>query len=363
MQLFRQTLFPLFVFLLCSIEAVGSPLKNYLYDVDSKDSFWSVTTSENTSVNTKLLDKGVDYLNKSDHEVHSLTIIKGGQLVADYYGRDSQAGRVQLGPQDPHALYSTTKTITALLVGIAIEEKAIVSEHDLVLPYFLNDNVAHLDKLKKTLKLSDLLSMRSGLQFTQGLNDSLYSSQTRPTSALAILDQPLLHKPGTTFKYSSGDSQVLVEVLRRAIGKTPGEYAQSKLFGPLGIDNYRWYKDASGTEFGGWGLFLAPRDLARIGYLIMNSGVWKGKTIVPAKWLEQMAVPQASSPWAFERYGYHMWLPKSGGWVTAGYKGQNMYILPKLGSIVVFTAELPYDQADRIQLDFLNRFIIPAITN
>ncbi len=345
------------VALLSGPELEAKPLQNYANKAH-QDSFWKIAKSDKVGFSEKSLTAALAYINQSPHEIHSFSIIKNGKLIADYYGQDSTQGNKQRTPEDTHELHSTTKTITSLLIGIAIEEKLIPSEHSAVLPFFKKHTTANIDHNKTALSIAHLLSMQSGLQYSEGADDQLFST---PVSAMAFLDRPMVEKPGSTWNYSSGNSQILAELLTTVSGLSPREYAEKKLFSPLGIKQLNWYSDPSGTEYGGWGLFLTPRDLARIGYMIMNKGRWQGKQIVPQAWLEKMLAPHAQSPWALDKYGYHIWLPAIGGFASAGYKGQDMFMLPKHDLLIVFTAELPYQQADSILLDIINRFILPAI--
>ena len=190
-------------------------------------------------------------------------------------------------------------------------------------------------------------------------DDSLFFNPYN--SAEAVLGKPMAASPGDSWNYSSGNSQILAEILRRATGKTPLVFGLEKLFTPLGISDFRWMADKSGTQYGGWGLFIKPRDLARFGYLYMNKGVWKGTALVPASWIEISTTNHAVTPWPAGKYGYHCWVPNIGGFATRGYMGQDMYIFPDKDLIVVFTSALPYQFAD-INLDGIVRdYVLKSI--
>lgn len=134
----------------------------------------------------------------------------------------------------------------------------------------------------------------------------------------------------------------------------------NNLFSPLGIKNIRWEADKSGTQYGGWGLWLKPRDLARFGYLYLKKGVWNGQQLVPSSWVEVSTKSNAVTTWSTGLYGYHIW-PFMDGFATRGYMGQDMYIFPEKDLIVVFTAALPYKMADNILDGIVESYVLQAL--
>ena len=109
-----------------------------------------------------------------------------------------------------------------------------------------------------------------------------------------VLDQPMAAEPGSTFVYSSGVTELLSEVLRKATGKHADVYAAEHLFGPLGISRFYWKKTPTGHPDTEGGLYLTPRDLAKIGYLYLKDGVWDGKRILPEGWATASTMAQTS---------------------------------------------------------------------
>jgi len=111
-----------------------------------------------------------------------------------------------------------------------------------------------------------------------------------------MLLRPVVDTPvGTVWNYSSGGANIVAEMLRVATGKTPLEYGNEKLFGPLGIDWPAWDAGQSGTNFGAFGLSLTAREMARFGELFRSSGMWQGKTVIPSAWTDASTTPRCST--------------------------------------------------------------------
>ena len=126
-----------------------------------------------------------------------------------------------------------------------------------------------------------------------------------------VLDRPMAAAPGTLFYYDSGNSHLLSAILSKVTGKSALDYARETLFGPLGIEDVLWRGDPQGISGGGAGLYLHPRDMAKIGYLWLRGGVWEGKQILPASWIEgvRQADVDMRESWAQDlRYGSQFWV-------------------------------------------------------
>jgi CubicO group peptidase (beta-lactamase class C family) len=166
-----------------------------------------------------------------------------------------------------------------------------------------------------------------------------------------VLDQPMAAEPGTTFVYSSGVTELLAEVLRKATGKHADVYAAEHLFRPLGIERFYWKKTPTGHPDTEGGLYLTPRDLAKIGYLYLKDGVWDGQRLLPEGWVSASTRRQ-SNPGGEDgamKYGYQWWvLPAKDGKPAAyagiGFGGQLLVVVPSLELIAVFTGWNIYDK-------------------
>ncbi len=333
------------------------PLRDYLGDPAFPDDVWKASTPEAEGMDGKRLEAAVAAALTRNHVLHAFLVLRHGKLVLERYGTVN--GR-QLTPADLHELHSTTKTFTGTLIGLAIADGKLASVRAPVMPFFQGADLRDRDPRKAKLTVEDLLTMRSGLEYHEGQDDRYFHLEA--CAAEAFLGRPLAADPGSRWNYSTGDSQVLAELVRRTTGKTPLAYAEEKLFAPLGIRDVRWLADGSGTQFGGYGLFLRPRDLARFGQLLAGRGRWKGAQLVPAAWLAEATRAHVETPWA-GAYAYQGWIPSGVpiAFATRGYQGQNMYVFPDLDLVVVFNAAMPYQTAD-VDLDALvAEFVLPAV--
>jgi CubicO group peptidase (beta-lactamase class C family) len=157
-----------------------------------------------------------------------------------------------------------------------------------------------------------------------------------------VIDQPMVDDPGTKFVYNSGVTELLAHIFKMVTGSNIDEYAAANLFKPLGI-HYFWKHSPTGLPDTEGGLYLAPRDLARLGQLFMQNGMWDGKQIVSPRWLKEsisLQIDVGEDGWD---YGFQWWLVPYGeskdkyAWTAEGFGGQQMFVLPQYDLIAVFT--------------------------
>jgi CubicO group peptidase (beta-lactamase class C family) len=336
-------------------------MKDFLGDPAFADDAWPASTPEAEGMDPAPLLAGLADIESRGLAVHSLLVIRHGRRVLEQLGVDQGE---QLTPADSHELHSTTKTLTGMLVGIALGEGLIPSIRARAVEFFEAGELERLNPAKDRLALEDLLTMSSGLEYQEGLaeNERAFADEC---AARVFLSRGMVADPGARWNYSTGDSQILAEILRRVTGKTPLEFARERLFAPLGIGDIQWNADGGGTQFGGRGLSLRPRDLARFGWMLLYRGRWQGEELAPATWVEaatRQHVVATSGYTVGENYGYHCWIPRFGGFATRGYMGQNMYLLPDRELLVVFTGALvPTERADATLDDFVSRFVLAAV--
>ena len=330
-------------------------LKSYLGDPAFPDDVWTPSTPGAEGLDGAKLEAAVAAARERGHALHAFLVIRHGKVVLERYG--AMDGR-QLTPADLHPLYSTTKTFTSMLVGLAIADGELASVQARVSPFFPEPELRQASADKEGLNLEDLLTMQSGIAYAEGQDEALFQA---PSVAAAFWARPLVWEAGTQWNYSSGDSQLLAEVLRRATGRTPLEYAQARIFGPLGITAVGWEADRSGTQLGGRGLALRPRDLARFGWMLLSGGRWRGAQVVPADWIAAATRPSVKLRMPMGSYGYQCWVPRFGGFATRGYQGQEMYVFPEQDLLIVFNAALPGNEADNALDALVTEFVLPAV--
>ena len=143
--------------------------------------------------------------------------------------------------------------------------------------------------------------------------------------------------PGAKWVYNSGGSQLMSAILRTATGRTMDVYAEDHLFGPLGIQDYHWKRTNAGLPDALGGLYLEAEQLAKIGYLYLQDGVWDDVRILPEGWVEAATTRHVSSP----GYGYQWWRPDPGGvevWAGQGFGGQFLLVLPDYEIVAVINS-------------------------
>jgi CubicO group peptidase (beta-lactamase class C family) len=216
------------------------------------------------------------------------------------------------------------------------------------------------------MTLADILTMRTGIRW-----DEESTEYTDPRNNCAVmegredwvryvLEQPMAADPGTTFVYNSGATELLSYLLWKTTGRQADDYAKEHLFAPLGITDFYWKRTPKGLADTEGGLYLAPRDLAKIGYLYLHKGVWDGKRLLPESWAKASTEPLTATNEKGYEYGYQWWaMPKGdglshGGYNAWGYGGQLLLVVPELDLIAVFTGWNIYDKPEldpRVALD------------
>ena len=339
-------------------------LTNFLGDPSYPDSFWQPASGTESQVNPAPLEQAVRLIETSGWEIHSFLVAKNGRLVFERYGWSSGTNPAdpnhlphQVLPNERQLQYSTTKSFLSALVGVALSEGALTSLKVHAADSFPDYAMLNPSADKSSITLEDLLTMRSGLEFVEG-DQTTFST---PDPARAMLSRKVKDTPvGTVWNYSSGGANIVAEMLRVATGKTPLEYAKTKLFGPIGIDSPPWDAGQSGTSFGGFGLSLTTREMARFGELFRNSGKWQGQAIIPSAWTDDSTAPRCPSPWGGQ-YGYLWWIPSLPGFFNAlGSFGQMIYVNRERGLVIVFTAYMQNDVAKNNLEQLVRDYVLPA---
>ncbi len=267
----------------------------------------------------------------------SVIIIRDGAVVAERY-------REGFGPTQGYRTWSTAKSISATLIGIAASEGLL----EIDAPVGLKDWTGPGDS-RSAITWQDLLWMSSGL-FSGGNNTyAVYFAGQDARSAAATTQ--LEEEPGARWKYANNDTLLLLLGLRQALGDDLQylRYPYDKLMSQIGM-NHTWMEiDHAGNFIGSSQVYTTARDLARFGLLYLQDGLWNGERILPAGWAAYVAAPAP----AFQRqpdrqgYGAQFWLYDglhglpAGTYSTAGNKGQHATIIPERNMVVVRTGVDP----------------------
>ncbi|WP_256003336.1 serine hydrolase domain-containing protein [Pedobacter deserti] len=257
-----------------------------------------------------------------------LTIIRNNFLVAEAYARD----RSDIDKIDN--IQSCTKSITALLIGMAIQDGLIASVNDPISKYI--PEYFNTDASKRKISIRNCLTMQGGLEFG-GNGESEKMVNTSGSSIEFVLKKPMLADTGSTFLYSDLLPQLLTGLLHKVTPDGVEAYAKQKLFDPLGIDQYIWEKTKDGINIGAFSIFITNRDLAKIGMLCVNNGVFDGLQIVGSDWIKVSSQKQAKDA----PYGYGFYVNSDQSYQMRGNGGQFVYIDPIKKLVITYTA-LPY---------------------
>ena len=303
--------------------------------------------------------------------IDAVLVVRHGKLV---YEQSFADRAIVFDPAAKHDLHSITKSITALVLGIEIG-KGRIAGIDQPVPPQLPDYADLRSPEKDQITLRHLLTMSQGLAWDQ--SDIPYSNPMNSEAQMwrasdpvrFVLAQPVEMRPGMVFIYSSGSATVIAALLRKATEQTIDTLAGTDLFEPLGITDVQWRYFRSGGPEAFEGLEMHPRDLAKIGQLVLDHGVWHGRQVVPADWIAAATAPQISDGLYF--YGYQFWLGRSLlhgqeiDWAAGiGYRGQRLYIVPALDLVVLVHASLgdnPAPKESSAPLMILNQYVLEAV--
>ncbi|MBE9539189.1 MAG: serine hydrolase [Proteobacteria bacterium] len=305
----------------------------------------------------------IDELAARNHTT-SLVVIHRGVLVHEQY--------LQGARETTHLTsFSMAKSLVGLLTGIAVGEGAIKSISDPVTQY--------VPELKGTgydgATVKDLLQMSSGVKWNEKYT-SRTSDIARFSGASIIMNLmpanqfmktlPRLHKPGTVFNYSSGETQVLGWVVSAATGQSLSDYLQEKLWSKLGMEHDAyWLLDRNnGDEFSSIGINAAARDYARIGQLMLQDGVWDGNRLLPEGWVKASTRPDGDHvDYGNVRdaqpdfgYGYQWWIYEDGSYDAEGVFGQFIWVNPREQIVIVKTSVWPGATVHDLKQELLTGF-------
>ena len=345
------------------------------------------------SLDANLLDQAVAYLDYNFPPWVRLSIARHGQVVWDKRhaqprvtqrshllqrvfktlgGRSNLARATTLDQfAEGWNTRSVTKSITALLVGVALDRGQLHSLDEKVCDHLPAYFTTQTDPRKKSITLRHLLTMTSGLDSVDtGLAPLKLLRQTDWVRYL--FDRPLTHSPGEAFIYNSANPHLLSAIITQATGQSLEDFAVQHLFEPLGIQPAWWPSDPHGYTFGSGDLFLTSEDLIKIGQLCLQRGLWNGKQIVSAAWLDESWRPYQSIGYGFD-YGY-LWYSRQEQneahgrtyrvYSAAGIGGQRLFIVPDLDMVMVALARTDFaaDKSYHVNL-IVSQYVLPAALN
>jgi len=347
--------FILIIGLWCNFGSATDNLPNYW-----PTKGWRTASPESQGMDSTLLVEMLDTIWEKEIEIHSVLVIRNGFIVLDAYGYpfDSEVA---------HHIDACTQSITSALVGIAIDKRYIKDVNQPVLKFFPRRVAKHLDAAKEAMTIENLLTMTTGfkcrdpfLYLQSGMLDMIIPADWRMSADWVqfIIDLPMADSPGTRYQYCNGAPFLLSAILQKQTVMNALSFAQKNLFGPLGIAEVGWPSNPQGITLGYGHLFMRPHDMAKIGYLYLNNGLWDGQQIISSQWIKASTSKYIDTT-LLPGYGYHWWVASPGIYTAAGNKGQFIMVMPKKNVVAVFTGGLS-PQDFLIPLDMLVSYIIPA---
>ncbi|MEM9329178.1 MAG: serine hydrolase [Bacteroidota bacterium] len=325
---------------------------------------WTTDHLQKMGIDTTGIESLFEQMAEGEHEIHSILLVKDGSLVLEEYFADQTTTTT-------HDLRSATKSIRSLLVGIALD-KGIIQAIDDPISKYLEDPIPqkNLDPRKETITLRHLLTMSTGLDCndwdkkSEGQEDRVYK---KSDWLQYTLDLPMKHDPGTVPSYCSMGTVMLAEIVSQASGMPIDQFANQYLFEPLGISNVQWGHTSKKEVLpAAKRLYMTPRDMAKIGQLILNKGTWNGTRIISEAWIEQSTTKQVTL--AESDYGFLWWNFPLGSEQrnflsinAMGNGGQLIIVIPELEMVAVFSGGAYNSEKDRIPYMIVNNVFLPAL--
>ncbi|HEY9075291.1 MAG TPA: serine hydrolase [Anaerolineaceae bacterium] len=296
--------------------------------------------------------KFVDDAQRMIRELHSFMLVRHGKVAAEAWWKPC-------APERPHMLFSLSKSFTSTGIGLAVAEGKL-SIDDPVLKFFPDDAPETVSDHLASLKVRHLLAMASGhaedtIQRVFEAQDGRYFK--------AFLSLPIEHEPGTFFCYNNGCTFMLAAIIQKVTGQQLIDYLQPRLFEPLGIEGARWDLSPAGTTMGFTGLHVKTEDIARLGMLYLNRGVWNGQRLLPEAWVaqataKQVANDQNDNPDWQQGYGFQFWRCQHGAFRGDGAFGQYCLVLPEQDTVIAITSGTNNMQ---VVLDLVWQDLLPAL--
>jgi CubicO group peptidase (beta-lactamase class C family) len=344
----------------------------------SIDDGWQTVEPQASGFDAGALCAVLESVAGGDANIHGVVVERRGRLVAELYrhGKDRSiwslfARDTEFGPAVLHDLRSVSKSVVGLLFGIARRQHSIDLSAS---PLAFYPSYADLHSSERdAITLEHLLTMSSGFEWRESVASygMLANDETRLYWDWApyryVLSRPIVAKPGAQFNYNGGGTAVLADIVVRTTHTPLRDYARTALFDPLGIREWEWVADPYGRPLAFAGLRMRPRDLAKIGRMVLAHGQWQGRQIVPSDWVTASLRPHIATGDGLH-YGYQWWTGtvdregKKLAWSAAfGNGGQRLFVVPDLDLTVVITAGAYNDPQIRHAVARVFRRIVAAL--
>lgn len=343
----------------------------------TNQSGWTKTTAESVDLSSNRLQEMENAIRADEFKrVTSVLIARNGKLVYESYYRDSDATTLR-------NTRSATKTVTSMLIGIALDKGMISGVEAPVIGFFPEKQpVQNPDTQKDKISVKDFLTMSSILEcndsnrYSRGNEERMYliADYVKFTLDLPIRGNPPWEsKPedqpyGRSFSYCTAGVVTLGGILEKATNMTVPDFAAKNLFVPLSIQKTDWQFTPTGLAMTGGGLGLMSRDYLKLGQLYLNKGIWNGKRLVSESWINESTRPHVQVDDETE-FGYLWWLKSFGtgdkifaAYLMQGNGGNKVVVFPELDLVVVITTtNFNVRGAHQLTDKILSEYILSAL--
>jgi CubicO group peptidase (beta-lactamase class C family) len=317
--------------------------------------------------------------NSPGHLVHSVIIAVDGRLVLEVYfdgfthptyGEDP----ISYGRETRHCLSSVAKSVTATLLGIAIDRGFIAGVDDRAFDFFPELGDLNIGQ-KSDITLEHLVTMSSGLEWDEWTypigdprNDLMKWLVHDGDLVRFVLERSSVADPGAMFRYNGGLTNILGEVIHRASGLILDRFSELYLFDLLGISDFSWIHVRPDFVYASGDISLRPRDMAKLGQLYLQGGNWEGEQLLPRAWIDASASAYLAldSEWqGHVGYSYGWW-PKSeaygaGAFAASGWGDQAIIVVPEFDMVAVFTGGSYWEDPLMESHEMMLGYVLPAV--
>jgi CubicO group peptidase (beta-lactamase class C family) len=311
-------------------------------------------TPESLGIPSSAILEWVDELGRIAPDFHSLMIVRHGRVAAEGWWAPN-------GPDLPHLLYSVSKSFTSTAVGLAISEGHFGLD-DTVVSFFPDEAPEQVSPYLAAMKVRHLLSMATG-------HDEKTVDLPIPGHGEYLVRNflafPIADPPGSRFVYNTPASYMLSAIVQKATGLNLVDYLEPRLFEPLGIARPIWQSDGHGVAMGGFGLWLRTEDIARFGQLYLQGGVWGGRQVIPAEWVNTATTFKIdtgpnlnpNADW-LQGYCYQFWRGQHDSFRGDGAFGQFCLVVPDQDLVLAMTAGI---EPMHLVLESFWRIVLPRL--
>lgn len=317
-----------------SLALLSSFFFQVVFGAEPPKNIWSTVTPEEVGLDSEALVKMFEFVRENEVPVHSVQIVRHGRLALDAYFYPFRSDM-------RHDVASVTKSITSTLVGLAIQKGYVRDVQQPLITMFQGRTFLNVDERKRKLNIESLLTMTAGWDCGFEAKEARLFEMRRSADWLQfMLDLPMVAEPGKRWAYCSGNCHVLSVLLTQTTGTNALAFARHELFTPLEIDDVAWATDSLGNNHGWGDLQLHPRDMARIGQMLLQRGRWGDQQIIPEAWIATATRAHVERTSNNDHYGYFWWVKGKdhpGMFEAVGRGGQRINVWPAKDLVLVFT--------------------------